>query len=276
MPEDTKPDPSQTSSDEEPVGGEPGAASTDDTSGSGEPGSGKADGREKLGEQVQRRLQGVMDENIHRMQTGQFDKMDPKVVELLSAYTDLQRHAGDAAGVTQPDRGDPFKPSDRTGAPGSGQGPLSDEELGRRTRMQAAYETIRSRVESDVLADNWVEDAQALFAEFHDVAVDPKDFEAVDPLDTRRFPRTREGYRKWRTAATEFRKKYYGSATGEDEGETSAVDADREGAGQTRKPPAPTGSRRGITSLAQAAKLRREGKMSDADYLAQIEKFSNA
>lgn len=263
-------------SNDNPSAGDPNAgeqgASGGDNPDLGEPG--KADDRQTAGALLERRVQGVVDENIHLLQSGETEKMNPKLVELLTVFMGLQDQAKKSSQVETGDDGllNPVKPA-RNGGEGGDQ--PSDADIGKQTRLKGAHDQVMKTAEQQALAELWLDDAKSFFTEIKGVEITTEEFEVIDVLNTKLFPRTKEGYRKWRQATNEFLRKHpLKSSDDSDEESGSNVDADRETAGKGKKPPTITGSRAGIKTLAQAARMQREGKLSDKEYLAEVARFS--
>jgi len=203
--------------------------------------------RGKLRDMAQTALQSVADRSIELMKQGRWNELDPKMQEVLATGFDTVR-------------GTPAREEEGS--------PANDEttryaQIGKQAVAAQNLAKIEGTVRQQVLQENWVSDARELFAEFGDVDIDIKDWQAVDPTNFRKFPQTEAGYREWRKAVNTFKKAQY-SAMGEPTaGQTGGVDADRQAAGGRGRTPQPRATATGQSTDLDKAKAVLAGKNTD-------------
>jgi len=205
--------------------------------------------RGKLRDMAQTALQSVADRSIELMKQGRWDELDPKMQEVLATGFDTVRGATPNTEGNEPAQ----IPADTA----------RYAQIGKQTVAAQNLAKIEGTVRQQVLQENWVSEARELFAEFGDVDIDIKDWQAVDPTNFRKFPQTEAGYREWRKAVNTFKKTQY-SATSEPSAEqTGGVDADRQAAGSRVRTPQPRATATGQSTELQKAKAAIEGKNID-------------
>jgi len=251
------------SSDGTPAGKEDDPSSREDPA-TGDP----KDDKETLESIASRMVQSSMDQSIAHVEQGQFAKLNPKVVQLLTAYDKTTRPQGDPS---EPEESDPYEklfpsnqPPDR---PGSKLTPL--EERGRQAAQQELVGKIRTQVRADELEAMWADDIRALFAELQGQKnFTEEDWKTIDFTNRRLFPPTREGYTAWRQAATALRVKVASPATGgEDEEENSGLDADRQRAAGGKRQPNPASAGAALTDINKATERKKAGKLSGKEFI---------
>jgi len=214
-----------------------------------------------------------MDQSIAHVEQGQFAKLNPKVVQLLTAYDRTTRPQGDPS---EPEKSDPYEglfpsdqPPDRSGSKLT---PL--EKRGQEAAQQELIGKIRTQVRADELEAMWADDIRALFAELQGQKnFTEEDWKTIDFTNRRAFPPTREGYSAWRQAATALRVKVAGPATGgEDEDEDSGLDADRTKAAGGKKQPNPASAGAALTDIAKATERKKAGKLSGKEFMDIVRK----
>lgn len=205
--------------------------------------------------------QGIVDSDLVKMQRGQFDQLNPKTVQLLTKYSELTRPNGaQRSAPTATAEDDDESPS--------------YEEIGRRAAAEQQLSALRSETESQIVADEWAEDVRDFFAEMKGINVEDADWETIDFLNAGKFPRSREGYRAWKRAIRPVLTKYAGAERTVIESDetteppaSTGVAADKAKAAATKRPPNPSKSQIGIKDVADAARRRNLGQISDKDYL---------
>jgi len=213
---------------------------------------------------AQQKWQSIVDADREKMKRGQFDRMNPKTVELLTEYHGLlgRQSAGTpaASGSTR------YQEEES---------PPSYEEIGRQAIAERKLNEIKQGLEEEIRAEEWAADVKEFFAAMQGVPLTDDDWAAVDFLDAGRFPRTAAGYRAWKNAMIHVSRKYGGvPATIEkpaiegDDAPAQAVKAaaDKAKAASTRRPPNPVLSKTGIKDLGDAARRLRKGELSREEY----------
>jgi hypothetical protein len=208
------------------------------------------------------------------VEQGQFAKLNPKVVQLLTAYDKTTRTQEDAPEAGESDAyADLFPSTAKPDRPGPKSSPL--EQKGREAVQQELIGKIRTQVRADELEAMWADDIRALFAELQGQKnFTEEDWKTIDFTNRRAFPPTREGYSAWRQAATALRVKVAGPATGgEDEDEdSSALDADRTKAAGGKKQPNPASAGAALTDIAKATERRKQGKLDGKEFIEIVKR----
>lgn len=266
MPSNKDDDPTK-SSDEHPVKVEdnpsPGEDSTTED---------PKDDKETLESIASRMVQSTVDQSIAHVEQGQYGKLPPKIVQLLTAYDKTTRPAQDAPGDEEADPYADLLPS--TAKPDrSGSKPSPLEERGRQAVQQEVLGKIKTQVETEVVEAMWADDIKALFAELQGQKnFTEADWKTIDFTNRRAFPPTREGYSAWRQAATALRVKVAGPATGEEELEEDSVDADRQRAAGGRKQPNPASAGAALTDIAKATERHKQKKLGGKEFIEIVRK----
>ena len=254
-------------------GGPPAGAEGDPPPNEDPPAEDPKDDKETLESIASRMVQSSMDQSIAHVEQGQFKKLNPKVVQLLTAYDRITRPQGDSP---EPEKRDPYEglfpsdqPPDRSGSKLT---PL--EERGRQAAQQELIGKIRTQVRADELEAMWADDIRALFAELEGQKnFTEEDWKTIDFTNRRLFPPTREGYSAWRQAANALRVKVAGPAAGgEDEDGNSGLDADRIKAAGGKKQPNPASAGAALTDIAKATERRKAGKLSGKEFMDIVRK----
>ena len=267
MPPNKDDDPTK-SSDEDTADKEDNSSSGDDSTTED-----RKDDKETLESIASRMVQSSMDQSIAHVEQGQFAKLNPKVVQLLTAYDKTTRPQGDPS---EPEKSDPYEglfpsdqPPDRSGSKLT---PL--EQKGREAAQQELIGKIRTQVQADELEAMWADDIRALFAELQGQKnFTEEDWKTIDFTNRRAFPPTREGYSAWRQAATALRVKVAGPATGEEEeGDSSNLDADRASAAGGKKQPNPASAGVALTDVGKATERKKQGKLSGKEFIEVVKR----
>ena len=229
---------------------------------SGDPNDQGKQGTDTLENLASKQVQALMDRSQALMSEGRYPELDPKVVQLLTTYDHLTKAPDPGASAGSP-------PPETPGAP-PGQ-PKSYDQLGREAAQKEVLTKIKGQIEADQVRLMWAEDVRSLYAELGKTQVTTEQFASVDFTDQKRFPPNQTGYTVWRTAATALRVQMAGgkgSATGEDEdGNSSALDADRTKAAAGGKQPNPASSSPALTDITKATERKKAGKLDGKEYL---------
>ena len=236
---------------------------------SGDPNDQGKQGTDTLESLASRKVQALMDTSQAYMEQGRYAELDPKVIQLLTNYDRLTQTPNPGVGAegvapasgVDPGSSDPNAPAQRK----------SYEQLGREAQSKEVLTKITGQVEAGLVKSMWAEDVRSLYAELGKTQVTTEQFASVDFTDQKRFPPNQTGYTVWRTAATALRVQMAGgkgSATGEDEdGNSSALDADRTKAAAGGKQPNPASSSPALTDITKATERKKAGKLDGKEYL---------
>lgn len=245
-------------------------AEQDASPGEGEPGApAEKPSGQTVAQVAERNLQGLVDQNLTHLDKGEFGKMNPKVVQLLTKYHEMMTGSQEKDPQTEP-----FRPAASGYAQPQDTDPnAADAALGRETRSKQMLGEIHETVAQNFMAEEWAEDVKAFMALVGDKEITDEVWATVDFTDPRKFPRTRQGYRTWKTNAMKATAQLLGGAP-EKAADPSAVDADRAAAGQTNRPPAPKGGTgTGFKNAVEVARAFRSGKINKAQAKEELAKF---
>jgi hypothetical protein len=215
-------------------------------------------------------LQSTVDQSIVHLERGEFDKLPPKVVQLLSKYEEISRPGNPGAAAT-PSEGDPYDGIFGRAKPEPTKANSKLEEVGRQKLQADIVAELKGEAEAEFLKQAWSEDVRALFNEIGDMSVTQEDFATVDITDKSKFPFSRAGYQKWLRNAETLRTRLVGDAgKNEAAAATAKLTADKGKATKTKRTPAVNQAGSAIESLADATKARRSGAMSREDFVARV------
>lgn len=232
------------------------------------------DNRETLELIASRMVQSTMDQSIAHVEQGQYGNLNPKVIQLLTAYDKTTRPQEDTPGAKEDDPYEGLFPSDKP--PDRSDPKVSPlEEKGRQAMQKEIVGKIKTQVETEVVEGMWADDIRALFAELQGQKnFTEEDWKAIDFTNRRLFPGNRQGYMAWQQAANALRVKVASPAKGDEdeEGGTSGLDADRETGGKFKKQPQPASAGAAITDVGKAAERKKAGKLSGSEFMEIVRK----